>query len=374
MFTISFIHYYILIGARILLGNGYNGIEKLYVLTKNNEVSSAVSTVYCSNWYRPVSFCHGDPCSPLVNWSWLEGFNLGEMKTFTIHNNFSRVCKSTQIFFKDSHCDDPQPDVGQTYCAIDSSTLLFAGGRSYNDSLDSCGGYYRPWLLRFPVPKDDSQRTLELPTTASTSSSLICVTHDQPVCPVPEGWIQCKECLPVTVAFHSVTKLKENSVILIGGKDLRKPKKLVGSKEVLMGTLASDKENILWEKLSSLNVGRWFHVTFKIDDVIYVAGGFDDSRKCLSSCEEYSLVTKTWRESNYELPYPLAKAVVEVDSQQKFAIIAGGITAGDIVSFTGEYLSAQYTSKIISFSKEHGFREVEKFELKKRSHEIAIRF
>ena len=269
---------------------------------------------------------------------------------------------------------------GQTYCAIDSSTLLFTGGR---DSSDSLGGSYRPWLLRFPVAKDDSQGTLALPTTASTFSTMICVAYNKPICPEPEKWIQCEDLLPVSVVYHSLTKVREGSIILIGGigRSERGYRPIV-SKEVLMGTLASDKENILWEKLPSLNFGRWSHVTFKIDNVIYVAGGFDDSSMCSSSCEEYSLATKIWRKSDYELPYPLANAVVEVDSQQKFAIIAGGILSlteeSSIQGNPGKFEKFQDTSKIISFSKEHGFREVGKFELQKPSrygsNAIAIRY
>ena len=109
-----------------MLGGSRKGFERLYVLTKNNEVSTVVSTVYPQP-AQPVLFCHGDPL--LKNWSWLEGFNLGEMKKFTIHNSFLQVCKSTEIFFKGSHCEDYQPIDGQTYCAINSSTLLFTGGR-----------------------------------------------------------------------------------------------------------------------------------------------------------------------------------------------------------------------------------------------------
>ena len=48
IFAISllfFLFLHILIGARILLGRG-NDVERLYILTKNNAVSSVVSTVY----------------------------------------------------------------------------------------------------------------------------------------------------------------------------------------------------------------------------------------------------------------------------------------------------------------------------------------
>ena len=176
--------------------------------------------------------------------------------------------------------------------------------------------------------------------------------------------------------FHDICQQQEST---------SPPKQRRSKKEMEVTTCSIDRlmHDILWEKLPSLNFGRWSHVAFKIDDVIYVAGGFDAYRKCLSSCDEYSLVDKIWRKSDYELPYPLANAVVEVDSQQKFAIIAGGIVGlteeSAIGNNYGKFDTVQDTSKIISFSKEHGFREVEKCRLQKMfwgqcSNAIAIRY
>lgn len=96
--------FYILTGARILLGGRIHssdeGVERLYVLTKSNEVSSIVSTLYPTE-QGPVAFCHGYPL--LYNWTWLEGFNLGEMKTFSIRSIFQGKWKETETFFKGKH-------------------------------------------------------------------------------------------------------------------------------------------------------------------------------------------------------------------------------------------------------------------------------
>ena len=78
-----------------------------------------------------------------------------------------------------------------------------------------------------------------------------------------------------------------------------------------------------WTELRPLKIKRHSHIAFKLENVVYVAGGLNGDT-LLSSCEEYDLEKKKWKMSHHALPYPLFGPVVDIDLNGKYAIIAGG--------------------------------------------------
>jgi hypothetical protein len=109
-------------------------------------------------------------------------------------------------------------------------------------------------------------------------------------------------------------------IILIGGLDTKTKQ---CSKSVFIGCLSRERNNIKWEKVADLAVGRWSHLTFKMKYFINVVGGCTGN-DLLASCEMYDLRTSKWSQSKHKLPFLLFRAAVEVDPDENFAIILGG--------------------------------------------------
>ena len=158
--------------------------------------------------------------------------------------------------------------------------------------------------------------------------------YTQKVCPTP---------IPVDrVLFHSITNVDNNKVILVGGEVKCNVAWL--SKSVYLGELTEDKSDVTWKELESMQKARKFHITFKMKQHVYVAGGIDVRDKTLACCERFDLNENKWFKCHHVLPYRLYDASVVVSADETFAVITGGYKGGSI------------SDGIIIFTEQGGFK------------------
>ena len=344
--------------------------EILYVLTKGQNVSSIVSSTFddseekskcseLSDWNctgNVVFMCKGGNNLPSIwAYAFLQGFDSFLQKWYIISNPYMPDCRQFSWKFEKMAIRGRQ-----TCCSIDKSTLLFTGGVRFQHHDEP------PWLLHFCPTDTPEKQAVCLPRTSCCMPSYICVSQNGTI---SRNWRKCKDILPTKVICHSVIKIIEKQVLLIGGRnvDTGKP-----SKDVHKGMLSEDGTNVTWEKHPSLPHGRWSHITFKINGNIYVVGGYDGNR-ILSNGEVYNLRKRKWSKCEHDLPYPLCKAAVEVDQNETFAIISGGETSKDYGK--GRYSLNKSSRKIIIYTEAKGFYALDSHTLKNRIYDsFAIAF
>lgn len=180
----------------------------------------------------------------------------------------------------------------------------------------------------------------------------------QTVCPTP---------LPVSVYVHTLTKVGSKKVILVGGSENQ-----THSNRVFQGELLPSNEDVGWQKLESMNKKRACHMTFKMKQSVYVAGGFNaygNVRQNLSCCERYDLEKNTWFKCQHSLPFPLMSASVVVSADEAFALIVGGYKYKD-----GKTQRSEMSNEILVFTKDTGFYKLENSLLRcPRANPLAIR-
>ena len=153
----------------------------------------------------------------------------------------------------------------------------------------------------------------------------------------------CTTPIPVDrVLFHSITKVYNNKVILVGGEVKCVVARL--SRSVYLGELTDNKTDVSWRELESMKKARKFHIAFKMKHNMYVAGGIDISDKTLSCCERFDLKKNKWFKCHHLLPYRLYDASVVVSADETFAVITGGYNGGRI------------SDRIIIFTEQDGFK------------------
>ena len=233
-----------------------------------------------------------------------------------------------------------QPDKYGTFavqgCGINGVQLLCSGENPQ-----------RVGLLQFTDSSD-----LENAPGSDNSSSTERIS--QTPCPTP---------LPLKWQYHAanhkcttnVTNIGDGKVMAVGGHVMSVH--YIASRLVYQGELTDDKKDIIWKQLEPLKEPRCNHITFKMKDSVYVAGGSAYSLKLgnsnfLSSCERFSLKECRWFDCQHSLPYPLIRASVSVSADESFAVITGGMSYRNIDDYDDESM----LDKIVIFTEEKGFQ------------------
>ena len=156
-----------------------------------------------------------------------------------------------------------------------------------------------------------------------------------------------------SLQWHTMTFLEDNRAIVVGGL----PESRLSSNLVYMGHLKNNSTEFSWIELESLKDARHEHFAFKMGRHIIIGGGDQNSKytgaNYIQSCERYDLDTGHWEIMSHRLPFPLIKASVVVDREEKFAIITGGnqgtLTNGHFLMLPG------MRNKMLIYTEEKGF-------------------
>ena len=214
-------------------------------------------------------------------------------------------------------------------CSINDTSLVLTGGEKNGENVEilTFYGYNNTKCLTGSTQRQKSE---------NLSSSL-------------STWSLCEAKLPVSVSHHSLIRINNRKLMLIGGIVDDQP-----SSRVFEGIFCEYNKNITWKERKSLKRARQSHVTFRLGHNIYSAGGRGlDPQKILSCCEVYNLHTQKWIRSTHKLPFPLYEASVVVDPGEMFAIITGNFS----------FISGASNSVII-FTEQNGFSVFNDFTLK----------
>ena len=138
-------------------------------------------------------------------------------------------------------------------------------------------------------------------------------------------WIRCPTHLPLWIEDHTLLNIQNSKVILIGGYSAG----LQESNRTFLGVLAKSHRDVLWTELASMEQPRAGHVSFKIGDFVYVAGGVRGTKR-LVSCERYDVRRNIWETLKQVLPYPIRHASAVVDSKGKYCFISGGLKSQNL--------------------------------------------
>lgn len=136
----------------------------------------------------------------------------------------------------------------------------------------------------------------------------------------------------------------ESTFILCGGGN---PNDLKIFNHVFLGEV--ENEDVKWKPLKKMSKGRVDHISFLMNENLYVAGGHDGQRKILKDCEMYDLKEGNWNNSVHELPFQLTGAVVAMSKDSSYAIITGG-----------RKVDNSYNKAIITFTEQEGFKVLKK--------------
>ena len=113
---------------------------------------------------------------------------------------------------------------------------------------------------------------------------------------------------------------------------------------------------------------RYSHITFKLKDNVYVAGGVahasteiycpSEAGSWRSSCEQYSLKENKWLNCRHRLPHPLVRASVSVSTDESFAVITGGLSAKEYYDRKkpGSVEVEERAGDILIFTEDKGFK------------------
>ena len=149
---------------------------------------------------------------------------------------------------------------------------------------------------------------------------------------------------------HTITRVADNKVMLVGGRMISLGNKLAESCRVLLGEITENKRNVTWRKMESIKKARYGHVAFKMKESLYLVGGVDIDWNGLLSCVRFDLNESRWLNCRHSLPYPLERASVVVSDDESFAVITGGKKRNGHVHCA--------SARIIVFSEENGFQEL----------------
>ena len=97
--------------------------------------------------------------------------------------------------------------------------------------------------------------------------------------------------LPLIVSHHTLTNIGYDKVMLVGGEvDIIRRRRSCSSNRVFQGKLTPNKKDVKWIEVGCLSEARGLHISFKLNDSVYVAGGVnEEEQEILSSCERYDL-------------------------------------------------------------------------------------
>ena len=153
-------------------------------------------------------------------------------------------------------------------------------------------------------------------------------------------WMMCQSPLPWKLIGHEVTAIGDNIYLTFVDK--------VFSSKAFHGKISTDGDDILWRPLAPMLNGRHDHISFALQNKLFVAGGLG---KGDNSCECYDPQTDKWTLMSYQLPYNRLLGACATSDGNGNVIITGGMR--------GHKLS----SKVISFDLENGFKDIDDFEM-----------
>merc|ERR1712098_485689 len=91
--------------------------------------------------------------------------------------------------------------------------------------------------------------------------------------------------------------------------------------------------------------GRYSHVSFFMNECLYVAGGIDDKGRHLKDCEQYDVNTGMRIDNVHDLPFELVASNAAMSADSSFVIITGGLKLG-----------GSYNKSILTFTVREGFK------------------
>ena len=331
--------YLYLLGAKILLGAGYPNLisEILFVLKQNFKVTFVSSVVTSPFPKGGVIGAFGEKCGETI----LIGYKY-DLYEFKLHAD-----RWVQI--------DVEPHVKYNRWYAKSCIL--------SNMMFLCGGYYFENTNElFQYDEGNTKLTLNPsdatcpPTTTNRSSSLE-VHGENRILFVQNT---CSTKLPLNVGYgHTITNIGHNRVMLIGGFGNGN-----SSNRVFQGELSTNRKDVMWNELECLGKARRWHISFKMNGSVYVAGGYNDiSNERLSTCERYDLKEMKWYKCQHSLPFALRLASVVVSTDESIAVITGGKKEDRI-----------YSDKVIIFTEDKGFVIFKAFSLRSvRYGHVSIR-
>ena len=150
---------------------------------------------------------------------------------------------------------------------------------------------------------------------------------------------------------HTITKVACNNVMVVGGWINNSV-----SNRVFQGKLEVHTNDLIWTELKPLRTARMSHITFKMKDDVYVAGGYGTDGRLLC-CECNNIKENEWHKHKYSLPCPLANASVVVSDDETFAVITGGTTQWRewkrVIIFTEQTGFELMTRKLLNTKSSH---------------------
>ena len=72
-----------------------------------------------------------------------------------------------------------------------------------------------------------------------------------------------------------------------------------------LGEIATNTMDVSWKNLNPMRQRRFGHIAFKINNIMYVAGGRNTTDNFLSSCEKYVIKDGNWENRLHVLPCTL---------------------------------------------------------------------
>ena len=174
-------------------------------------------------------------------------------------------------------------------------------------------------------------------------------------------WKKCPSKIPVSlndgtpaqIWGHSITFVRKNTFMIMGGRALsQRPYRRETTRCVLQGEISEETMDIKWTKLKSMLNDRFGHFSFRLKNLVYVAGGAEYGTEDILCCEVYDISTDSWSISRHSLPYHLYKASVIVNEDETCAFIVGGLMR-----------TAEASEKVILFTEEGGFEVFNYFSL-----------
>jgi len=165
--------------------------------------------------------------------------------------------------------------------------------------------------------------------------------------------IRCKSKAPIPSSHFSTSRVTTGKVIISGGYSNGGGR----SSDVYEASLASDKGDVLWNRLPSLMRRRDDHTSFVMSDTLYVVGGVIGFQYACFTIEMYDINEKQWSDGG-KLPFPLFTASSVVDEEEKVAIVFGSQGYDKnmkILLFTGSnemtfYKELEFDNKFAYFS------------------------
>lgn len=332
---------YVQIDTKVLLASGYQDSEKktseiVFLFKRGHNVTSSFSRAaapFLTDPHLKSSLSARQRFGAVLQGKILIVQNTGVFEYKVNEDAWERLTRQYNFF--SSIQLNTYVSFALQGCAINGVQLLCSGDTSQGVE-----------LLQF------SDSDLENAPRSDYLSSTKSISHTPCPSPLPLKWhyhFSNHECVT------NVTNIGDGKVMAVGGHVMSVH--YIASKEVYQGELTENKKDVIWKQLEPMKEPRCNHITFKMKDSVYVAGGSAYSLKLgnsnfLSSCERFSLKENRWFDCQHSLPYPLSRASVSVGADESYAVITGGRSYRNIDDYDDELM----VNKIVIFTEEKGFQ------------------